>query len=206
MRQIYQSAEHVIGWIRDEKENSYGAIKTLLQISMQAAHPISWPSSLASIPDSWSGRKIPSLNDGIWKDINALFQREWFRRVWIIQEVVLGDKVKLLCGKWTVDWDDIFEALKISKEAIEEKCCSASGLKSLIRATDHTQALWMIRQTYHHGVLGQKQDIFSLLELSAHARATRERDRLFALLGLASDTSGEVFNPDYDSPLETVVH
>jgi len=103
MRQIYQSAEHVIGWIGDEKENSYGAIKTLLQISMQAAHPISWPSSLASIPDSWSGRKIPSLNDGIWKDINALFQREWFRRVWIIQEVVLGDKVKLLCGKWTVD-------------------------------------------------------------------------------------------------------
>jgi hypothetical protein len=205
MRPIYESAEYVLGWIGEEKHNSHNAIEILLQIRTQAANPMFWPSDLASIPPSWSGKKIPDFEDTIWADIDAFLQREWFRRAWIIQEVVLGTKVKLLCGKWNIDLDDLGEALKLTTEAIDQKCRGTTGLRSPLHATDPAQALSMIRQTYYKGLLGRKQDLLSLLELSAHSKATRERDKLFALLGLASDTNGEAFDPDYDSSMETVV-
>lgn len=44
-----------------------------------------------------------------------------------------------------------------------------------------------------------------LLENPRYAESTLNRDRLFALLGFASDGNEAAFEPDYDSPLEVVV-
>lgn len=44
-----------------------------------------------------------------------------------------------------------------------------------------------------------------LLENFRYAKSTLNRDRLFALLGLAADGNEVAFEPDYNSPLEDVV-
>ena len=44
-----------------------------------------------------------------------------------------------------------------------------------------------------------------LLENFRYAESTLSRDRLFALLGLASDGNEPAFEPDYNSPLEQIV-
>jgi len=39
----------------------------------------------------------------------------------------------------------------------------------------------------------------------AHTDATKERDKIFALIGLASDAASEVFDPNYSASLEVVI-
>lgn len=62
-----------------------------------------WLEDLPRLPTSWKHRCIPHLDDPIWTSVRALFDLSWFRRVWIIQEVVVAPSVKIVCGKWIVD-------------------------------------------------------------------------------------------------------
>lgn len=65
-----------------------------------------WPDDLAPIPESWNDSSVPPLGDDIWTSIRSLFDLPWFRRVWIVQEVVAAPVVNIICGKWVIDWDD----------------------------------------------------------------------------------------------------
>jgi hypothetical protein len=53
--------------------------------------------------------------------------------------------------------------------------------------------------------MSQRADLLSLLDMFVYTDATKDRDKLFALLGLASDADEAVFDPDYSSSLEAVV-
>jgi hypothetical protein len=206
MRTIYESAQTVVAWIGEENNDSDRAIETLMQVRMQALKPQTWPDGLKAIHQSWAGRLIPASEDSSWDAISHLFQREWFRRVWIIQELVSATSATLICGSWSVNWDDIFEALKICRETIHAEAESKSSSKDwrLLR-TDAAYDLGLTREIYKRFLFKHHHSLLSLLELFSYARATRECDRLFALLGLASDAEGEEFLPDYDSSLEVVV-
>jgi hypothetical protein len=48
--------------------------------------------------------------------------------------------------------------------------------------------------------------LLELLELFAYTEASRPRDKLFALLPLAPIPDQDLFSPDYESPLEVVIH
>lgn len=37
--------------------------------------------------------------------ISKLFSKPYWRRVWIIQEVVVAQNIKILCGKHYLDWE-----------------------------------------------------------------------------------------------------
>ena len=58
-----------------------------------------WPEDLPRVPASWKHRSIPDLDAAIWNSVGGLFRLSWFRRVWIIQEIVGAPHVKIVCGK-----------------------------------------------------------------------------------------------------------
>jgi hypothetical protein len=158
-----------------------------------------WPEDLPRVPASWKHRSIPDLDAAIWSSVEALFRLPWFRRVWIIQEIVGAPHVKIVCGKWIIDWNDLHFATEIIDREVQMSDNDASGLKSswepfLALAA---QREWEAR---HY-----RWTLMMLLENFRHAESTLNRDRLFALLGLASDGNEAEFDPDYDSPLEDVV-
>ncbi len=204
MSDIFQSAESVKVWIGEEMPGSGEAIETLLQIRTVALNPPLWPKMLPEVPESWRSRKCPDESDPIWVHIDALFERGWFSRVWILQEIIFAQKVSLYCGSWCVDWDDIFEALKVcikeNPRYLEERL-PKPGYHIPIAA--HT--IGITRQVYRDPRWSKKHSFLKLLELFSYTSATREQDKLFALLLLASDVNGPQFYPDYISPFETVV-
>lgn len=57
-----------------------------------------WPNSLPIVPSFWKHRCTPCLDDGILKAVKALFDLPWFRRVWIIQEVIGAPHVKIFAA------------------------------------------------------------------------------------------------------------
>ncbi|KAK5653791.1 hypothetical protein OQA88_7949 [Cercophora sp. LCS_1] len=204
MREIYRSAETVVAWLGDEADNSSRALEALLQIRTLSLRPRVWPSKLPQVSGSWGGRPCPSENDPVWDDIATLFARDWFERVWILQEIVFAKDITVCCGLSRMSWDDLFEAFKV---CVREK----PGLlqKGSPSQHGHPNAIAAYTLGITRGIyLGPLRRPFNLLELFAlfsYAKATEPRDKLFALLPLASDADDSVFDPDYGSPLPVVV-
>lgn len=158
-----------------------------------------WPEDLARVPASWNERCIPHPDDAIWTSVGAVFALSWFRRVLVVQEIVAAPKVKIVCGKWIIDWNDLHLAMEIVDGQVQLSDNDFSHLKSSWEPflSLAAQREWEAR---HY-----RWSLIMLLENFRYTESTFSRDRLFALLGLASDGNEAEFEPDYDSPLEGVV-
>ena len=158
-----------------------------------------WPDELPKVPTSWRDSPIPALNDDIWASVKALFSLPFFRRVWIVQEVVASFNVKIVCGKWTMDWSDLHLAIEIIDRHLQLSDHDTTHLSSSWEPfmSLAAQREWEARS--------HRWSLSMLLEHFRYAESTLSRDRLFAMLGLASDGNEPDFEPDYESPLETIV-
>lgn len=199
MGKIFQAAERVLAWIGHEYDDSQRVFETLTHI---------WSiSQLASsnqpIPATWANNKFPSWSDIIWHRIDSLLDRDWFKRAWIVQELVLPSKVHLLCGNSMMEWDHFFEALKICEREINSSSSLDPSQMKVLPHAGSAYALGLTRQKLKHEA--KRYSLLNLLELFAHTQATILQDKLFALLGLAFDSWKDEFTPDYDSPIEEVV-
>lgn len=206
MGEIYRRADKVIAWTGSGTESSDRAMEALLQIRTVSLKPSVWPSSLPPVPASWVGKSCPSIEDdaATWEDMALFFERPWFSRVWVVQEVALASKVFVYCGGWRLRWDDVFEALRI---LIQERpgFLEDQNPKPGRRARAASYALGILRQTYSNPYVHHGYDLLQLLELCSYAESTEPRDKLFALLSLASDAGDPMLDPDYESPLEDVM-
>ena len=112
---------------------------------------------------------------------------------------VAATNVKILCGKWIIDWSDLHLAIEIVDRQVQVSDNDFSHLKPSWEPflSLSAQREWEAR---HH-----RWTLIMLFEIFRYAESTYSRDRLFALLGLASDGNEAESEPDYDSPLEVVV-
>ncbi|KAI0423692.1 HET-domain-containing protein [Xylaria sp. FL1042] len=97
---------------------------------------------------------------------SALFSRPWFRRVWVIQEVVLPPQAVVVCGKFQIDWDSIAKAQGISKTSFDVN----NHLGTMLRFQAWPKDL--------------ANDIFCRVIMASHQEATKPRDRIYGLSGI----------------------
>lgn len=50
---------------------------------------------------------VPYVSDLQWNALAALYLRQWFTRVWVIQEVVLNQEILVFCGRFEILFDDL---------------------------------------------------------------------------------------------------
>jgi heterokaryon incompatibility protein (HET) len=201
---IFRSAESVYAYIGEENDNSRLAIQTLLQISVLAINPDIWPKGLPPVPNTWiSG--FPPPDDTCWNHMIQFFAHSWFRRVWIVQEVLLAKKLTVLYGQWCVDWSNIFHALQL----VWTRNLALPKSQDLpLRMTEQIRSAYILgvsRNAYRDTSWSKSFRYLSLCESFGYTESTKELDKMFALLGIANDSSEEYFDPDYHSNLEVVV-
>lgn len=198
---IFKLATCVLAYLGDST-HSDAALETLMQIqAKEALHggrgP--WPEELPDIPLSWIGEAIPLASDPIWNDIVALFERSWFRRAWILQEVVAATSIRIICGRWVVDWNDLFHAIEV--------VCRESSTSDSFSSILPTWAPFMTLASHRElQAIGQRKPLIELLESFRSAESTLRRDRFFSLLGFAEDGDHSGFEIDYQGRLEDIVH
>lgn len=149
-----------------------------------------WPEDLPKVPVSWNDRCIPHPDDAIWASVGAVFALSWFRRVWVIQEIVAAPNVKIVCGRWIIDWNDLHLAMEIVDRQVQLSDTELSHLRPSWEPflSLAAQREWEARHS--------RWSLIMLLENFRYAESTLGRDRLFALLGLASDGNEAAFEPD----------
>ncbi|KAG4025506.1 hypothetical protein MFRU_056g00200 [Monilinia fructicola] len=110
MGQIYGKADRVISYLGDEMDRSGSVLEYMNEISQMMNPRRGGPR--ASLPKKL--RMPEMLSDSMAK----LFNRAYFNRIWVIQEVVLGgDKGIVICGKRQFSWKSILQSVKVFEGA-----------------------------------------------------------------------------------------
>ena len=126
-----------------------------------------------------------------WQNLSRVFARPYFRRVWIVQEVVRArrDGVVVKCGEWSGAWEDLALASR-QFEFNHQYSENAHDAVALING---------LRLRLLEG--GAGGDLVDLLFAAYALKCGDPRDKVFGLLGLA-DEVGLV--ADYGSDAEAV--
>ncbi|KAI0885735.1 uncharacterized protein GGS22DRAFT_179462 [Annulohypoxylon maeteangense] len=108
MGTIYSSAELVMCWLGPADSKIHLAFETIDQLHNEWAHLS--PEELLNF--DWI-RRHPSLCttpknehplNHRWEAVNYLAQQNYWRRTWILQEVVLGQRAIVACGQQAIEW------------------------------------------------------------------------------------------------------
>jgi hypothetical protein len=193
MRQIYSSANRTVVWLGPRDEDSDSAFVICAQISNEAHSPVPDPKS-SEVTSTASSHAAIDKNYG---SVLNLLKRSWWRRVWVVQEIVLAKKALVVCGTKEMEWETFSLAIEkgISLGIWQE---TMLGLVTVTYFSFYRSITTMKLSSLADSTAER------LLSLLVHVRereATDSRDKVFSVLGLLHGDSKAInITPDYASP------
>ncbi|KAE8132729.1 heterokaryon incompatibility protein-domain-containing protein [Aspergillus pseudotamarii] len=177
MRTIYAQAERVIVWLGDATENGDKALEGIR--------------CLAEEQDTTSTLETSETYDACLR----LLQRDWFSRIWVLQEVGVARCIYIMCGSVYISGHIFCEGL--SRLRLTSDLLSRVGpVAYLIKGA-------LYRPEYELDSRGSIV-IGELIGMYHHHNATKQHDKLYALLGLCADPMTDALEPNYNLPWKEV--
>ena len=181
MGDIYESAAQVVIFLGSADKDTEEALQFLEELGQDMHLADHVGNSSISVLE----RKSMSLN--------RLLHRDWFSRVWTIQEVVLARHAVLQCTRKTVSW----RALEVALQWIlRHQVCCASLLQTKQPVLDVCIRLQMLAPRFKSVEAESQDSLRWRLIRGSTQKATDVRDYVFSVLGLLSPTQRLVL-PDY---------
>ncbi|KAF7875079.1 hypothetical protein EAF04_002251 [Stromatinia cepivora] len=201
MGEIYSMAKPVLIWLGESFEGSDEAFISMSKIAVTGE----------------TGNEITEeVSQTMFSFYIQLVEKEWFTRLWTIQELVLANQDPLVgCGFTWTTWSLLLKAWEkvamieftkmgmIMKEAglenkNENKTTDASSVRTSAIRID---LLGNLRTAVANK---QGEDLRDLLLNTISSKATEPRDRIYALLGMMHPLDRQTQTVDYDRPLGTI--
>ncbi|KAL2127554.1 hypothetical protein VTI74DRAFT_10560 [Chaetomium olivicolor] len=118
MANIYSAAAVVVSWLGEQDHHTEPGFALLMKLKTVSDHSPYLLDGLSKLsPDSHDYGDDEQMSvfscRHSWVSVAHVFQRTYFTRAWIIQEVVLAKTVKVLCGGHELDWSAIAEASQL---------------------------------------------------------------------------------------------
>jgi hypothetical protein len=190
MKRIYSRALSVITWLGPGYSESDLALEYMCGMSI--------------------GKDFgPYLHEGsAWAAILGVWSRNYFARMWIIQELALNRSLSLfMCGKW-----------QVPRTSIEHTCNEAMDWARLIAdrivgfeypasypLIADQASIWDIAYNVSRICSLQPSDIVEKkLDLARRAKAKDPRDKIYGLLGLLPGYLADFMEPDYSKSIDQV--
>ncbi|KAH7384351.1 heterokaryon incompatibility protein-domain-containing protein, partial [Phaeosphaeria sp. MPI-PUGE-AT-0046c] len=188
MARIYACAKRVVVYLGEAADNSNEALEAIRAAGMR-------PSSENSENNA--------------RSVDLLLQREWFQRIWVLQEVAAARHIVVICGNTEIDGHALCLGLENLKSADSHLTLYSQvrSVLSLIRGA-------IFRPMFVLDSSGNTfQNMCSIGELvimySTH-KASLRHDKIFALLGMALHNEPGDFEehgllPNYKVPWEELL-
>lgn len=189
MSKIYQMAEDVLVWLGQGTVNTHAGMKMIPELlaAEKRVGELGYESD-----DNFRYRKHKLKNLGFpedaldIRDFIWLCDSEWFSRVWIIQEVAMASKdVRLTCGSYSITWTEFIEAFFFLHGTKLDVIIPDQA--RAVRAGTRITGILDARESRTNGY---ELDLLSTLVRCRSSLATDPKDKLFAILGLVTDTMG----------------
>ncbi|KAK7910730.1 HET-domain-containing protein [Apiospora marii] len=211
MARIYQRATRVVAWLGPNADGMEIAMKLMGSLGSQVVYNYT-RGELEVVSDSVA-RDLTDLSKSLFlkndeiRPLAALLRRPWFTRLWIRQEIFLGNEDSIVCfGDFQVSWPEFRNALRL----LAQKEIHA------VPAMDRSSPKW--KELYLSELY---QALISVSGFSVQDRSVRpeymrryfdvadcvdKRDRVFAVLGFLGKTlhDGLGIKPDYTQTFEVI--
>jgi hypothetical protein len=225
MRDIYSQTARVIVWLGEPKPDTHEAWNFVRELAnrMVFCDKMRFTRDLKS----WLAAQGQTPQHGLLLALRELMQRPYWTRTWIVQEICVAKEVIVQCGRLAMPWNYFVgasSALKTYSFAITESMAqileqdfrSASGdlddvamiqeYDALINPVDHGfRSIEMIAKAKSdYSQQSQPEAFYDVVRYFRYADSPDPRDKIFAVLGLASERHREVaaLKPDYEIALE----
>ncbi|KAL5315559.1 hypothetical protein ACEPPN_016427 [Leptodophora sp. 'Broadleaf-Isolate-01'] len=195
MADIYRNAGLVIMWLGEEitidgvsTEGAAFALLKQIQEVFNVHGLVDLDFQLAGPDgDPCPGYGLPYTQSVDWIRLSRVFSKPYFERIWIIQEVVNARKAILACGSVSVDWEIVRNLARSVR-----KCGCLGNLEYDGSAPGITSVNAMADLKEEKGI-----DLIPLLVKTSGYKATKEVDKVFALMNLASNAADVGIRVDY---------
>ena len=210
MAEIYSSAGQVLAWLGPPTLDSNFAMTMLQRIGDSIE--VDWTSFEIRPKDSqWACEssmatmyfrllldltfKLP-WNGQESQAFESLFNRPWFERLWIRQEITLGaERAVLICGPSSIPWSSFRKA--------------AIFLNKKVKDPSHPRfEHWRARVALVAEVCTQGGTwLGQMLRQMQRTSCTDPRDRVYGILGIlpaASKGMADLIRPNYQKPLQLI--
>ncbi|KAK3352890.1 heterokaryon incompatibility protein-domain-containing protein [Lasiosphaeria hispida] len=165
---------------------------------------LNW-AALSYLRDGWN---IPLqsgwLDRKSWIALRGILQNQYWRRAWIVQEIVLARSLILVYGNNTFTWDHL--------SLISQLLTSNPMIPAILSREANGKPIWdlhhtlprytpMINQLKGLEHESRRLPVSELLNLVSRLEihATQARDRIYSLLALSSDANAVAHKPTYNS-------
>ncbi|KAK4228071.1 heterokaryon incompatibility protein-domain-containing protein [Podospora fimiseda] len=165
---------------------------------------------------------------GGWEAVKALYQRSWFRRIWVLQEVAAARNITIVCQYHEMDGHAFCSGVKVlaALETLNNNnekpflpvwfqtgpsvlsAAVTDSSESRIRSSLRLMKGASLRPRAVATTSSQPEafslnimPLYDLINLYRDRSATDPRDKVYALLGMSSETPAGIF-PDYNSTWE----
>lgn len=201
MDQIYRRAHRVVIWLGPLTEPIRRLMDSLADLHRQIPG-INWPPT----DPRWQISRN-RLEDSSAEALHTLAQtfmdileRPWFRRVWVIQEVANARAALVHCGPKSVT-ARVFAACPNLLDVRLD--LNIRGSERASNPYAHCQAVLdvMPGPSRRESWWNRDRDLLTLLKKFSNTKATREHDKVFALLGMCPDANAEI-PVDYTLPID----
>ncbi|KAI1347733.1 heterokaryon incompatibility protein-domain-containing protein [Xylaria sp. FL0043] len=180
MKQIYANATKVYVWLGREAENSDIAMRF---VTAQAAKPLR--SRGPGYYPLWTRQQGDALQ--------ILCERPYWRRMWIIQELLHAEDITVWCGSLHFSWGDM-EKLYLKLKTVEEANWFAHH-EFHMKIMQSSAAVMMWQRAHWRHPDTPVPRLPTLIKIFRDWRCTDLRDKVFALSGMATEESTVI--PDY---------
>ena len=206
MRDIYAQASCVEAWLGKASDANYDALSLVQQISqsipdhealLSSGGMVEQNMKLEIIFDNSTSELIIALND--------LFQRPWWNRVWIVQELSVAKQLaaKVRYGNATVSWIDLLVSAYVM-EAYANLLSDILGLKVPDERLDGYLNGIRMAQCRRTQESQPWLHLLELLNVHRDCASTDPRDHIYGLLGLSGDGHDMGLMPNYNLSVQDI--
>ncbi|KAI9901787.1 hypothetical protein N3K66_003604 [Trichothecium roseum] len=215
MDRIYSAAACVAAWLGPADDHTEAAVKGF---DILTSHREQFAGS-AIVPYGGDGDEanyeragVPRITREQWDGMASVYQRQWFRRAWIVQEAVLPELLGLYVGRHLLSPDDVGAAAETIRERERRLGTSGSSSRYVPRDEVGVPVEWNAAEfgKWRANLMGTKsgaredrpafRELFTLGRLLGDFRtffASEPRDKVFAVYGLTNVFASERARTDY---------
>ncbi|KIM96073.1 hypothetical protein OIDMADRAFT_132811, partial [Oidiodendron maius Zn] len=177
MGSIYSKAERVIIWLGEATYNTDYEISDKQLVD-------TW---LAVVRDLRPDQKALLV-----KGLQSLLHRNWFKRVWVIQETGNARAADIVCGNKSVLASTFARMPSLLGITLDLHCQS---IIDIMPGSLRDSSWW-----------AKKRDLYIMLDKFRDSEATDPKDKIYALLGISSDACNtNLLRADYRKSLQDTI-
>ncbi|KAK3379220.1 hypothetical protein B0T24DRAFT_694788 [Lasiosphaeria ovina] len=219
MAEIYKKAQRVLVWLGKparhlgemDVAHNLGTSRRLLDVA-DTVSDLAKNAGPRFDPRGTAG--LPPASDPVWAVFSDIVRKDWYKRIWTLQEAVLAQELTVHYGAHVLAWDDVERLVNVYGQVPVLRDQDDRRDRDNFRDPDDLQQRW--RWRFHHVMWIHEYQHYlrqtppktialaHLLNTSMYKASTRAHDRVYGLLGLAHQSVRDGIVIDYDRPLRDV--